>query len=188
MTTTATTATATTTTTTTTAAAPFPVKFAQAADVVQGVHTDVAVLGFTNRIVVIVTQLSNIASIITCQLPQPARVAAMASAALSAPGQNADVDTNTIATRFLLGHGIDDRTMLNEIYATHLTAEIAGAALNDTRPVLCAISLKPRDPDSAADAVEFDDETEGEAVTEDTQEQLSLTHITRLVLDCFKQL
>ncbi|RKP38384.1 hypothetical protein BJ085DRAFT_37890 [Dimargaris cristalligena] len=122
----------------------FPVPIEQACILIAGNPTDIVVLGFSNRIVVLVTQLDNIGSLLMTQLASSAE-----NPMISAPMHNSDGSKDLaessvpIDTRFILGTPGDPALgMIYQLLATQITNTIYQANRYDGRQLLLGISLK----------------------------------------------
>ncbi|KAJ1893445.1 hypothetical protein LPJ66_005750 [Kickxella alabastrina] len=126
-----------------------PVSANVSAATIDGVHTDVAVLGFANCVVALVTQLASVGSLIQ------AVVASNAAAAHSDPFADADADAERLAAsadipvdvKFLLGNpSASPASSLYQILAIHASQLKHSQNPGDSRPLLLGVALRlPRD-------------------------------------------
>ncbi|KAJ1644894.1 hypothetical protein J3B02_004811 [Coemansia erecta] len=115
-----------------------------AAAVIDGVHTDVAVLGFSNCIVVLATQLSSVGSLIQ---------SVISSNAFTQQDQFADPEKLLsehdlpVDVRFVLGNAsATPSSSLYEIMAIHATQLKHKQNPSDGRPLLFGVALRlPRE-------------------------------------------
>ncbi|KAJ2122296.1 hypothetical protein IW139_003157 [Coemansia sp. RSA 353] len=118
----------------------FPVSIKLTAARIDAKHTDVAVLGFSNCIVILVTQLSSVGSLVQCVVSQ------LADTMLADPQHMADQLANEASVpvdiKFLLGNpGACAASSLYQILATFLSQRKHTQNPSDVRPVVLGIGL-----------------------------------------------
>ncbi|KAJ1893315.1 hypothetical protein LPJ66_005830 [Kickxella alabastrina] len=124
-----------------------PVSANVSAATIDGVHTDVAVLGFANCVVALVTQLASVGSLIQ------AVVASNAAAAHSDPFADADAERLAaspdipVDVKFLLGNpSASPASSLYQILAIHASQLKHSQNPGDSRPLLLGVALRlPRE-------------------------------------------
>ncbi|KAJ1844892.1 hypothetical protein LPJ73_005023 [Coemansia sp. RSA 2703] len=129
----------------------FPVSTSCAAAIINGIHTDVAVLGFSNYIVVLVTQLQSIATLVESVISN----AAVASATAAAADSDSDPDAPPhslqdipVDVKFILGSSNASAPVssLHQILAIHISQLKHAQNPADPRPLLLGVGLRlPRD-------------------------------------------
>ncbi|RUP52425.1 proteasome assembly chaperone 3 [Jimgerdemannia flammicorona] len=107
--------------------ASFPVQNRQLARSIDGVHTDVLVSAFADRILVVATQYRKIGSLFS-----------------STPS------TVPTTTHFLLGSSTTTQSGGHLLYASHISQTIAAMNPSEKRPVLLGIALKDLGDDNLA--------------------------------------
>ncbi|KAJ1835672.1 hypothetical protein LPJ63_000951 [Coemansia sp. RSA 2711] len=119
----------------------FPVAVELAAACIDGTHTDVAVLGFSNCVVVLATQLASVACLVhavTSRLADAADHAADPQRLADCLAADAPVDL-----RFLLGNpAASAASSLYQILATTVAQRKLHASPADARPVILGIGLR----------------------------------------------
>ncbi|KAJ2479955.1 hypothetical protein IWW56_002761 [Coemansia sp. RSA 2131] len=117
----------------------FPVSVKVAAAAIDNTHTDVAVLGFSNCIVILVTQLSSVGSLVQCVVSQ------LADTTLVDPQHMADQLREAsvpVDVKFLLGNpGACAASSLYQILATATSQRKHEQNPSDVRPVILGIGL-----------------------------------------------
>ncbi|KAJ1999150.1 hypothetical protein H4R26_005181, partial [Coemansia thaxteri] len=121
----------------------FPVSIKTSAATINGIHTDVAVLGFTNCVVVIITQLASVASIIQA-----------VGTSIVTGGQGTFDDAQAVVehlascseipveVKFVLGNSSATATCsLYQALATHIFQHRRGRDPMDSRPLTIGIGL-----------------------------------------------
>ncbi|KAJ2787335.1 hypothetical protein GGI15_000819 [Coemansia interrupta] len=119
----------------------FPVQTSCAAALIDGIHTDVAVLGFSNYVVVLVTQLQSIGSLMESVVSAAATHSD--PDALSRSVQDIPVDV-----KFILGsqNASAPVSSLYQILAIHLSQLKHAQNPADQRPLLLGVGLSlPRE-------------------------------------------
>ncbi|KAJ1659063.1 hypothetical protein IWQ61_001805 [Dispira simplex] len=119
---------------------PFPVKFRQAQISVQGHPTEIITMGFSNRLVVLVTQLGNLGTLLSASFDS-----STSSYPLPLLGETGDITDTTPPNSLFYVLGRPNDTVLTMIYqqlATHILGTIHQSNPNDRRPLLLGISLK----------------------------------------------
>ncbi|RUS23166.1 hypothetical protein BC937DRAFT_91852 [Endogone sp. FLAS-F59071] len=117
--------------------ASFPVQNRQLARLIEGLHTEVLVSGFGDKILVIVTQYGKIGSLLYTTLDTTPQLSSTPSA----------VPTTT---HFLLGQSTTTQSDIQLLYASHISQTIAVMNPNEKRSVLMGIALKDPGDDNAA--------------------------------------
>ncbi|KAJ2707335.1 hypothetical protein FB645_000846 [Coemansia sp. IMI 203386] len=147
------------------------------AAVIDGVHTDVAVLGFSNCVVVLATQLSSIGSLIQ---------AVISNNALTQQEQFADTETPfsehdlPVDVKFVLGNSsATAASSLYEIMAIHATQLKHKQNPADHRPLLFGVALRlPREINSPTH------DAEQSELTDLTKYTPVVNAVTAMVGDC----
>ncbi|KAJ2747426.1 hypothetical protein GGI20_000565 [Coemansia sp. BCRC 34301] len=140
----------------------FPVSAKVTAGIINGTHTDVAVLGFANLVVVVVAQLASIGSIM-----HAVQASAAASIQCSMYDAQSTVEQLTISSdipvelKFVLGSSsATTASSLYQALATHIFQHRREKDPLDVRPLILGIGLDlPREyklPPSDDDAVQPD--------------------------------
>ncbi|RIA96319.1 hypothetical protein C1645_815485 [Glomus cerebriforme] len=120
----------------------FPLKTRQTARLLNGIHTEVLVTGFRDKILVIITQYGKIGSLVyvtvDSHLPTPLSV----------------TSSTTTDVKFLLGSA----SPLYQLYASHIATVIATENSGDGRAVVVGLALmKNKDNNSTDDQDEIGD-------------------------------
>ncbi|GAA5812745.1 hypothetical protein MFLAVUS_006203 [Mucor flavus] len=108
----------------------FPLKNNQAAVDIKGVHTEILLTGFADKIFVVITQYGKIGSLIQATLDASPHFANSPS---SVP----------MTTQFLMGESTGDQSELYSLYATSILQAIGAMNPQEKRPLLLGIALKP---------------------------------------------
>ncbi|KAJ2513002.1 hypothetical protein H4217_006579 [Coemansia sp. RSA 1939] len=133
---------------------PFPVAAKVAAGVIDGLHTDVAVLGFSNCVIVLVSQLPSVGSIlhaVTASLSNNGHEGDLCRSfddAESIAAQLSGSDDIPVEIKFLLGNpgSVSSASSLYQIIAIHIAQSKSKQNPDDSRPILLGIGLKlPRE-------------------------------------------
>ncbi|KAJ1725374.1 hypothetical protein LPJ53_000412 [Coemansia erecta] len=134
----------------------FPVSTSCTAALINDIHTDVAVLGFANYVVVLVTQLQSIGSLVES-------VASAAAAHADPDALSRSVQDVPVDVKFILGssNASAPASSLYQILAIHLTQLKHAQNPADPRPLLLGVGLRlPREltaPSSLDDHAELPD-------------------------------
>ncbi|KAJ1969975.1 hypothetical protein H4R35_006003 [Dimargaris xerosporica] len=126
----------------------FPVAVRQAQGLVGDCPTDVLALGFSNQIVVHVTQLPSIGVLSQITLEQPTQPSALNTMADEHP-------SIPLQTQYLLGS--PSNATLNTIYdlfATHIMTAVQQTTPTETRPLLLGLSFKDHTHWAQSDTVD----------------------------------
>ncbi|KAI9281744.1 hypothetical protein BC943DRAFT_362850 [Umbelopsis sp. AD052] len=107
----------------------FPVTNKQAARIVQGLHTEVLVSGFKDKIFVVVTQYGRIGSLINTTFDIPPNLARSPS-------------TVPTTSKFLMNSAATELSDLYLLYAASVSRAIATSNPRESRPVVLGIALK----------------------------------------------
>ncbi|KAJ1996414.1 hypothetical protein GGI25_000477 [Coemansia spiralis] len=144
---------------------PFPIATKVTAGTIDGIHTDVAVLGFSNCIVVIVSQLPSIGSIVQSV------VTSISGQGHNGSGDNALDDEDSaveqlsrtpdipVEIKFVLGNPGTAFTVtsLYQICAIHITQLKHRQNAADSRPIVLGVGLKlPREHKKLAPEEDLD--------------------------------
>ncbi|KAJ2712168.1 hypothetical protein H4R19_002895 [Coemansia spiralis] len=117
----------------------FPISVQLAAATIDGVHTDAAVLGFSNCVVVLVTQLASIGSLVRAAVSQLSDDTASAKQAARELSRAADIPVDT---RFLLGNPSGSAaSSLYQILAINIAQSWRRHSPRDARPVILGVAL-----------------------------------------------
>ncbi|KAG0202126.1 hypothetical protein BGX28_005268 [Mortierella sp. GBA30] len=118
--------------------APFPLVNKQAARTIQGLHTEVLVTAFTDKIVILVSQYGKVGSIIHTTVDQQSLTSSAAASDLVAT-----------TSSFLLGAGssASKKTQLYRVYASHISQMIHHQNPAEIRPVVLSLALCMQEPD-----------------------------------------
>ncbi|KAK4516680.1 uncharacterized protein ATC70_011658 [Mucor velutinosus] len=114
----------------------FPLQNKQAAITVNGVHTEILLTGYADKIFVIITQYGKIGSLIQTTLDISPQLAMNPSA----------VPTTS---HFLMGESTGEQSDLYILYSTSILQAIGAMNPHEKRPLLLGIALKPLEDMSA---------------------------------------
>ncbi|KAF9095573.1 hypothetical protein BGX29_008968 [Mortierella sp. GBA35] len=117
---------------------PFPLINRQAARLIQGRHTEVLVVSFIDKILILVSQYGKVGSLIHTTVDQQSLTASTAGG-----------DLASTSSSFLLGAGslASKKTQLYQVYASHISQMIQHQNPNETRPVVLSLALSIQEPD-----------------------------------------
>ncbi|KAJ2768360.1 hypothetical protein IWQ56_002966 [Coemansia nantahalensis] len=117
----------------------FPISVQLAAATINGVHTDAAVLGFSNCVVALVTQLASIGSLVHATVSRLSDGTVSAEHALQELSCAADVPVDV---RFLLGNtSASAASSLYQILAINIAQSKHCQSPRDARPVILGVAL-----------------------------------------------
>ncbi|KAF8946826.1 hypothetical protein BGZ47_011217 [Haplosporangium gracile] len=131
--------------------APFPLINRQAARIIQGRHTEVFVVSFVDKILILVSQYGKVGSLIHTQVDQQSLTASTAAG-----------DLASTSSKFLLGAGssTSKKTQLYQVYASHISQMIQHQNPMENRAVVLSLALSIQEPD-----------LEKEQITEEEKEE-----------------
>lgn len=114
----------------------FPVRNKQAARDVQGMHTEVLVSSYADKIFIVVSQYGRIGSLIHTTFDLPPNLAR---------------NTNAVPTtsRFLMNSASNSLSSLYQLYASSISQLIASMNPKEGRPVILGIALKDTEDNQA---------------------------------------
>ncbi|ORX89766.1 hypothetical protein K493DRAFT_266626, partial [Basidiobolus meristosporus CBS 931.73] len=110
--------------------AAFPIQYKQAARTINGVFTEMLTLGFSNRILVIVSQFGKIGSLLHTTLASPPSNEFSSVETSSEPVAN---------TQYLLGANTEP---IYQIYASQISTSISRMRPTEARPVILGLALQ----------------------------------------------
>ncbi|KAF1798930.1 hypothetical protein V8B55DRAFT_1521050 [Mucor lusitanicus] len=108
----------------------FPLQNKQAAITINGVHTEILLTGYADKIFVVITQYGKIGSLIQTTLDISPQLAMNPSA----------VPTTS---QFLMGESTGEQSDLYILYSTSILQAIGAMNPHEKRPLLLGIALKP---------------------------------------------
>ncbi|KAG2196613.1 hypothetical protein INT46_011856 [Mucor plumbeus] len=108
----------------------FPLQNKQTAITVNGVHTEILLTGFADKIFVVITQYGKIGSLIQTTLDISPQLAMNPS---SVP----------TTSQFLMGESTGEQSDLYILYSTSILQAIGAMNPHEKRPLLLGIALKP---------------------------------------------
>ncbi|KAF9135378.1 hypothetical protein BGW39_003175 [Mortierella sp. 14UC] len=119
---------------------PFPLINRQAARTIQGRHTEVLVVSFSDKILILVSQYGKVGSLIHTTVDQQSLTQSTATG---------DLDLASTSSSFLLGAGssTSKKTQLYQVYASHISQMIQHQNPMETRPVVLSLALAIQEPD-----------------------------------------
>ncbi|KAI9786904.1 MAG: hypothetical protein M1839_005135 [Geoglossum umbratile] len=125
--------------------APFPAKTKQAASVVNGIHTEVLSLFFSDKIVVTIIQDGRLAQWI--HVPLESSYSTFADQALPSDEEGGGLlpMTHLTPTTVLGGTGSSERETLAQLYATQIASAIAARNPEETRMLVLGLGLQKVD-------------------------------------------
>ncbi|KAI7874523.1 hypothetical protein K492DRAFT_211535 [Lichtheimia hyalospora FSU 10163] len=110
----------------------FPLTNKQAACDIDGVHTEVLVTGFADKIFIVVTQFGRIGSLIRTTVD-------------IAPHLATNPSSVPTTSQFLFGESSGPQSDLYMLYASSIAQAVAAMNPHEKRPILLGIALKPMD-------------------------------------------
>ncbi|KAJ1717904.1 hypothetical protein LPJ61_007061 [Coemansia biformis] len=121
----------------------FPISVQLGAAAVNGVHTDVAVLGFSNCVVVLVTQLASIGSLVRTTVSRLSGGAGCAGGAEHALDELSAAVDIPVDVKFLLGNpaAAAAASSLYQILAIDIAQRKRRQSPQDARPVILGVAL-----------------------------------------------
>ncbi|KAG6054340.1 hypothetical protein E4U17_003880 [Claviceps sp. LM77 group G4] len=128
----------------------FPAPSRQASGIVNGIETQVTSLGFSDKIVITISQEGRLAQWIQVPLISPPD--GLVELPLPSTGQGVLPLTHLTATT-LLGSGGDDRETLGHLYAGQIASHVSLVAPDDRRTLILGLGLS----NSKAERTEFFD-------------------------------
>ncbi|KAJ2456415.1 Leucyl aminopeptidase yscIV, partial [Coemansia sp. RSA 2336] len=174
----------------------FPVPVRLAAASINQVHTDVAVLGFSNCVVVLVTQLASVASLIRTTVSLLSDPAAFPAAEDAAPHSISDQLSAAadvpVDIKFILGNPAGSATSsLYQILATTISQRKHQQAPDDPRPLILGVGLKlPREcslslsaDDSPADISTFSSTINAPSMQPSIIDKCSLSNLDQVTTE-----
>ncbi|CAO0802744.1 unnamed protein product [Mucor circinelloides] len=114
----------------------FPLQNKQAAITINGVHTEILLSGYADKIFVVITQYGKIGSLIQTTLDISPQLAMNPS---SVP----------TTSQFLMGESTGEQSDLYILYSTSILQAIGAMNPHEKRPLLLGIALKPLEDMSA---------------------------------------
>ncbi|RKP08614.1 hypothetical protein THASP1DRAFT_29581 [Thamnocephalis sphaerospora] len=120
------------------APSPFPLKIRQQAELVHGVHTEVLLAEFRDRLLVLVTQLGKIGNLLQCTLSECAKVPNFMDELLG----NADTEACSRLVPLPVFTVSTDQQELQQLFATQLAEKVAAQRPQEQRPLLVSITLR----------------------------------------------
>ncbi|KAG0259969.1 hypothetical protein BGZ95_004544, partial [Linnemannia exigua] len=117
---------------------PFPLINRQAARIIQGRHTEVLVVSFIDKILILVSQYGKVGSLIHTTVDQQSLTATTTAS-----------DLASTSSSFLLGAGssTSKKTQLYQVYASHISQMIQHQNPMENRPVVLSLALAIQEPD-----------------------------------------
>ncbi|KAF9143855.1 hypothetical protein BG015_000284 [Linnemannia schmuckeri] len=118
--------------------ASFPLINRQAARIIQGRHTEVLVVSFVDKILILVSQYGKVGSLIHTQVDQQSLTASTTAGGLA-----------STSSKFLLGAGssTSKKTQLYQVYASHISQMIQHQNPMENRAVVLSLALSIQEPD-----------------------------------------
>ncbi|KAG0291229.1 hypothetical protein BGZ97_005957 [Linnemannia gamsii] len=118
--------------------APFPLINRQAARIIQGRHTEVLVVSFIDKILILVSQYGKVGTLMHTIVDNQSLTASSAAG-----------DLASTSSSFLLGAGssTSKKTQLYQVYSSHISQMIQHQNPMESRSVVLSLALAIQEPD-----------------------------------------